>query len=424
VPDRVILAPTKAVFELPKSKTMSEQTSTTAALDSPRAWLVVVGAFFVAFVGFGVTYTFGVFLRPIGTSFSASHATMTTLFSTLSVLSFFLAPLTGELADRIGPRYVIAAGALLMGAGLLISARVHAFPLLFVTYGGLIGAAVACLYVPAIAAVGEWFKSYRDIALGIAISGIGCGTLVAAPLAAHLTSHLGWRTAFEVFGWGSTAILLACAALITQPPRLREKSSANVLAMMRTKTFLHLYVALILCGAAIYIAFVFITPIAMDFRATHVAGAALIGYIGAASVVGRLGLNALAPRFGLMAMYKASYWILLASCAFWLVTNSYPMLVIFSIVMGVGYGGIAAMTPAVAAQRFGIEGLGELLGFLMTAFGVACLVGPPAAGIMADTTHDFRWPIFIAAASAVMALLAVSTVGTTRGYVATEAQAD
>jgi MFS family permease len=403
---------------------MAEQTKTTAVLDSPRAWLLVVGAFFVAFVGFGVTYTFGVFLRPIGTSFSASHATMTTLFSTLSVLSFFLAPLTGELADRIGPRYVIAAGALLMGAGLLISARVHTFPLLFVTYGGLIGAAVACLYVPAIAAVGEWFKKYRDIALGIAISGIGCGTLVAAPLAARLTSHLGWRTAFEVFGWGSAAILLVCATVITKPPGLQEKSSANVLAMMRTKTFLRLYIALTLCGAAIYIAFVFITPIAMDLGATHVAGAALIGYIGAASVVGRLGLNALAPRFGLMAMYKVSYWILLASCAFWLVCSSYSLLVVFSIVMGVGYGGIAAMTPAVAAQRFGVEGLGELLGFLMTSFGIACLIGPPAAGVMADTTHDFRWPVFIAVASAAMALVAISTVGRASGYAVADATAD
>jgi hypothetical protein len=48
----------------------------------------------------------------------------------------------------------------------------------------------------------------------------------------------------------------------------------------------------------------------MDLGATHVAGAALIGYIGAASVVGRLGLNALAPRFGLLNMYKLSYVLL------------------------------------------------------------------------------------------------------------------
>ena len=387
---------------------MAEIANPNTGIDSPRAWLVATSAFFSAFVGFGVSYTFGVFMRPIGVSFDCSHAVMTTLFSTLSVLSFFLAPLTGELADRIGPRYVVGAGALLMGAGLLISARVQTFPLLFVTYGGLVGTAMACIYVPSIAAVGEWFKKYRDIALGISISGIGVGTLVAAPLAAHLTARMGWRSAFEVFGWGSTAILLGCAATISRPPVLREKVKVDIAGKMRTRSFALLYVALTFCGIAIYTAFVFIPVFAMDLGASHVAGAALIGYIGASSVVGRLGLNVLAERFGLIAMYKASYWILLAGCGVWTVSHSYPVLVVFALVMGVGYGGIAAMTPAVAAQRFGIEGLGEVLGLLMTSFGVACLVGPPLAGLLVDSTKDFRWPTYVAAASAVVALGAVT----------------
>jgi MFS family permease len=389
---------------------VAEVNNSVTWLDSPRGWVVVLGAFFVAFVAFGVTYTFGVFLKPIGVTFNANHATMTTLFSTLSVLSFFLAPLTGEIADRIGPHYVVGAGALLMGSGLLLTARVHAFPLLFLTYGGLIGAAVACLYVPSIAAVGEWFKKYRDIALGISISGIGCGTLVAAPLAAHLTAHYGWRNAFETFAWASTAILLVCAVLVSRPPGLKEKQKIDVWPKVRTQTFWLLYAAVALCGIAIFVAFVFVTPFAMDVGATHVAAAALVGYIGASSVVGRLGLNALAERFGLLNMYKASYWILLLGCAIWLVSHNYPMLVVFALVLGVGYGGIAAMTPAVAAARFGIEGLGEVLGLLLTSFGVASLVGPPAAGIMADRTHDYRWPVFIAVATALAALMVVVLV--------------
>jgi MFS family permease len=376
-------------------------------IDSPRAWLIVLAAFFGAFVAFGVTYCFGVFLKPLGVAFGANHATMSTVFSTLTVLSFFLAPLTGDLADRIGPRYVVGAGALLMGAGLLLTAQVHSLPMLFLSYGVCVGAAVACVYIPSVAAVGEWFKVRRDIALGIAISGIGCGTLVAAPLAARLTVDIGWRHTFELFGWTSMVILLACAALLSRPPILRAKDTANVWGMMRTRTFVLLYIALVFDGIAIYAAFVFISPFAMDLGATHVAGAALIGYVGASSVVGRLGLNALAPRFGLLNVYKSCYWILLASSMIWAMSHTYPMLVVFALVMGIGYGGIAAMSPAVAAAKFGIEGLGELLGFLFTAFGVACLVGPPLAGVLVDSTHDFRWPAYVAIASSVLALGAV-----------------
>jgi hypothetical protein len=45
-----------------------------SAIDSPRAWIIVVAAFFGSFVVFGITYSFGVFLKPIATSFGVSHA--------------------------------------------------------------------------------------------------------------------------------------------------------------------------------------------------------------------------------------------------------------------------------------------------------------------------------------------------------------
>jgi MFS family permease len=138
-----------------------------------------------------------------------------------------------------------------------------------------------------------------------------------------------------------------------------------------------------------------------------VAGAALVGYIGASSVLGRLGLNAFAPRFGLMTMYLTSYAILLLSFGFWLAAHAYPLLATFSLVMGVGYGGIAAMAPAVTASIFGVEALGELLGILFTALGAACLVGPPVAGALIDSMHDSKLPVFVAAAAAILAMIFV-----------------
>src|ERR1035438_5090342 len=179
-----------------------------AGLDSPRAWVVVFAAFIGAFVSFGVMYCFGVFLKPMAAEFHASHAVMSALFSTMTVLSFFLAPLTGDLADHYGPRPLVVTGAVLVGAGLILTAHAHYLPVVFVTYGIGLGAAMACTYIPAIAAVGEWFIVHRDIALGIAISGIGCETLVAAPASAMLIERYGWRTSFEIFGWISTALLL------------------------------------------------------------------------------------------------------------------------------------------------------------------------------------------------------------------------
>ena len=57
---------------------------------------------------------------------------------------------------------------------------------------------------------------------------------------------------------------------------------------------------------------------------------------------------------------------------------------------GVNYGGNAAVTPSVAGAKFGIEGLGRLLGWLYTSLGVASMIGPPLAGAPIDLTGDYH----------------------------------
>ena len=111
-------------------------------LDSARAWVVVFAGFVGAFVTFGISYCFGVFLKPIALEFHVSHAAMSALFSVITGISFFAAPFTGKIADRYGPRPVVAIGALLIGFGMILTAHAHSFALLFLTYGVGLGGAV------------------------------------------------------------------------------------------------------------------------------------------------------------------------------------------------------------------------------------------------------------------------------------------
>jgi predicted MFS family arabinose efflux permease len=44
------------------------------------------------------------------------------------------------------------------------------------------------------------------------------------------------------------------------------------------------------------------------------------------------------------------------------------------------------------------------LGILYTGFGLACIVGPPLAGVLVDYTGDYKWPVFVATLAAILAL--------------------
>jgi len=168
-----------------------------------------------------------------------------------------------------------------------------------------------------------------------------------------------------------------------------------------------LYLGLGFRGVALYATIVFLPAFAMDLGASHLAAAKLIGYLGVASIAGRFRLTALARRFGLMNTYIFSCAFMLAGCMTWVFSHGYIALVVFALAMGVRYGANAAMTPSVAARKFGIEGLGRLLGWLYTSFGVACLVGPPLAGALIDRTHDYRYSPHVALIGGIVSLAAI-----------------
>ena len=142
-----------------------------------------------------------------------------------------------------------------------------------------------------------------------------------------------------------------------------------------------LYAAILTLSASLFTPFVFIKSYATDRGIDDGAATALVGFIGAASVAGRLALGSLGARLGATRLTQLCFVVLTLSFLIWLAAgSSYAVLVAFTVVMGVAYGGFIALTPAVAAGLFGTVGLGAVLGALYTAAAVGGLVGPPVIG--------------------------------------------
>src|SRR6476646_1959889 len=124
-------------------------------------WFVVAGAFAVTFVGFGSAYTAG-------------------------FLYFALGLVSGPLADRFGARLLAVAGMILTGLGLAVASLARSLPEVYAAYGLGVGLGIGFSYVPILGAVQRWFVRRRGLASGLAVSGIGVGTLVMPPAAALL----------------------------------------------------------------------------------------------------------------------------------------------------------------------------------------------------------------------------------------------
>src|SRR5205085_12031652 len=76
-------------------------------------------------------------------------------------------------------------------------------------------------YVPAVGAVQRWFVAKRGLASGIAVSGIGVGTLVVPKVAEWLIEAFSWRGAFLILGLFALVGGGAAALLIDGAPERR-----------------------------------------------------------------------------------------------------------------------------------------------------------------------------------------------------------
>jgi MFS family permease len=378
--------------------------------DSPRAWLVVVAAFLAMFTSFGVAYSFGAFLLPMSETLGSGPGATAAVFSCTTLALFGLGALSGPAVDRFGPRPVVLVGALALGLGLLLTSRATALWQAYLGHGLGVGLGVACSYVPLVAVVGGWFTRHRTLAVGIAVSGIGLGTLLVAPLAADLIDRYGWRDAYLVLAVVGSVALAGCALFVRRAPAVTDEQPAPLLPRLRTPAYLRLYVSGLLLSIVLFVPFVHLPAYASSRGAGTVAAATLVGVIGAASIVGRLALGAAAARTGVLRTYQACFALMAGSFLLWLGAPGYPRLVVFAVLLGVGYGGFVALGPAVVATLFGVQALGGLLGVLYTSAAVGSAIGPPAAGSVIDASGEYLPVILAALALGSLATAVVLTV--------------
>lgn len=373
---------------------------------SARQAIVTASAFVAMFVVFGVAYSFGAFFAAMGDELGSSAARTSAVFSITTFLFFVLGAITGRISDRFGARPLLALAAVSLTGGLLATARVQTIEAGYLTYGLGVGVAVAAAYVPSVATVGKWFEERRAAALGIAVTGIGVGTMVVSPMAASLIEAVGWRNAYRTLGVIGGAVLLLAAFGIGAKHSDTGTSSARFgPRALRDRRALMLYLASLGFSIALFVPFVFVPAYARSRGADPIAAAFLLGLLGLGSTAARLVLGPLASRFGSLRLFRWCFALHAASYLIWLgAGGSYAALATFVVVMGFAYGGFVALSSAVIADAYGPAVLGAALGALYTAAAVGSLVGPPAAGAVLDASGRYT--------SVIIALAAVSGIGT------------
>jgi MFS family permease len=175
-------------------------------------WWTVLVTGIVSGLGLGFyQYGISVFFKDISSELDLSRA-VTSLAAGIGQLGGgILAPVSGWLCDRFGPKWVTFTGICIAVTGLALMNFVTSEWAYFVVWGVLTGFGLSLGLTVAIdKALTNWFVRKRGLALGIKFALIGVVGVAVLPIVAWLAAIVGWRVTCPIW----SAIMLACIPFI------------------------------------------------------------------------------------------------------------------------------------------------------------------------------------------------------------------
>ena len=171
-------------------------------------WLILAMAFLAAFTATGVSQVvLGGIQIFITEDTGWERTTISVAVTSGTWLSGPFAPFLGRLADRYGPRWLMAAGLIAAGASFLWLGGVQVIWQFFAAY--ILGRAVSnptlVGVVPRTAAV-NFFRRRRNVVLALMSTYRPVGGAINIQIISYIAAHRGWRAAYRY--WGIASLLL------------------------------------------------------------------------------------------------------------------------------------------------------------------------------------------------------------------------
>jgi MFS family permease len=372
-------------------------------VSEPRyGWVMVALGAFMTCIGIGAMFSLAVFLRPItestGWSTTAVSAAMTLNFLAMGAAGFGW----GALSDRIGPRPVVLAGAILLGLGLFLASRAQS-PLEFqLAFGLLVGISVGSFFSPMIAAVMGWISEHRGLAVSLVSVGVGVAPMTMSPFAAWLITQMDWRAALVVIAVLVWATLVPAALLVRRPPlapvATAEKSQLKLGDAFLSAPFIVLALTFFACCAAHAGPIFHTVTYAMTCGIAPLAAVTVYSMEGLAGLGGRLALGVAADRLGVKRVLIAGLVIQAVAAFAFIYASRLGEFYAVAAVFGFAYGGVMPLYAVLAREYFGQRILGTVFGAAAMVSSLGMALGPALGGWIYDTFGGYAWMYVYSAA--------------------------
>lgn len=148
-------------------------------------------------------------------------------------------------------------------------------------------------------------------------------------------------------------------------------------------------------------------PIVQDTLKVSAGTAAIVvGLVAIANTSGRLFWGWLSDSVGRYATIGMLFLVVTLSMFMMVFVNQFALFVGMILLIGLCYGGFAALMAPLTADTFGFKHLTENYGFMYFAYGIGGLLGPRLAALAKDLNNGvYTWAFIIAALLSILGIL-------------------
>ncbi|TPX31764.1 hypothetical protein SmJEL517_g04990 [Synchytrium microbalum] len=362
-----------------------------------QAWTVVASSFIIHFICWGTPYSWGVWQRYlVANGQYGDNVSLAFLGTAATGMIFLLGTPIGILTPRFGFRLLIQIGAVVFGLGYILASFGTTFWHIMLTQGILGPIGIALCFFPAISIPSQYFLKKRAIATGIAVSGTGLGGLTYSVMIEAMLNNLGYQWTVRIVGIYSVVLLLLVSMLIKQR---KANTTTMKINWVYFKDFrLWLFILQATFGAFGFQApIVFLSQYAGTIGLSSGQGAITLLVFNLAGVVGRIGLGLGSDYLGrLNAFVVTLLFCGLSNLLVWTFASTYPILLLYAFLQGIGIGGYVSTTPPAIAEIWGLKDMSFLYGIVNLPTGIVTFFAATLAGIIYNHTNTLYSNAYLA----------------------------
>ena len=400
-------------------------------------WYIVAAGTITSFVNMAVFMVgLSIFIKDIRDEMGWSLTAISLGFSLKQLETGILAPVSGYLIDRVGPRIMAASGNVVMTIGLLLFANMDSvwefyIASLVIALGQGMGAHMAY-----ITPVMHWFHRKRGVASSYIAMGRGWGYVGSLPITILLVIF-GWREAATIAAIAFLVINFPMALLLrarpepygwlpdgaTVPPQVssgpgskgqgQEGGSYSVKDAMKMASFW-----LVLLANAVYSFGTSTNHVHFIYHLrstgfTALSAGVIVSIYGAVQVFGRLASGSIGDKVGRHRLLMYSFVLMgIGWVAISMITPSTLWAVgLYYLAYGLGQAAHTVTQQTIVADFFGPRRYATLRGIMNPISVGGGVLGPLFAGRMFDAQGSYQLAFFIMGPLVALGALAIFLAG-------------